>query len=65
VALVLLHNYVIPSAFLLTDLCSNNVVEYNALLIKMQLADEIGVRHLEAYGDSNLIVIQVRGEYKV
>ena len=31
----------------------------------MQLAEEIGVRHLEAYGDSKLIVSQVRGEYEV
>jgi len=27
--------------------------------------DEIGVKNLEAYGDSKLIVNQVRGEYEV
>jgi len=31
----------------------------------MQLAKENGVKHLEAYGDSKLIVNQVRGEYEV
>ena len=31
----------------------------------MQLAEEIGVRHLEAYGDSKLIMNQVRGGYEV
>jgi len=31
----------------------------------MQLADEIRVKHFEAYGDSILIVNQVWGEYKV
>jgi len=31
----------------------------------MQIADEIDVKNLEAYGDSNLIVNQVRGEYEV
>jgi len=31
----------------------------------MQIADEIGVKNLEAYGDSKLIVNQVRGEYEV
>ena len=31
----------------------------------MQIADEIGVKNLEAYGDSKLIVIQVRGECEV
>ena len=55
----------IPFAFSLTKLCFNNVLEYNALLIGMQLAEEIGVKNLEAYGDSKLIVNQVRGEYEV
>jgi len=31
----------------------------------MQLAEEIGVKNLEAYNDSKLIVSQVRGEYEV
>jgi len=31
----------------------------------MQLAEEIGVKNLEAYGDSKLIVNQVHGEYEV
>jgi len=65
VVLIFSHNYVIPCAFSLTEPCSNNVSEYNALLIGMQLADEIGVKHLEAYGDSKLIVNRVRGEYEV
>ena len=40
-------------------------MKYIALLIGIQLADEIGVWHLEAYSDSKLIVNQVRGEYEV
>jgi len=55
----------IPCAFSLTEMCSNNITEFNALLIEMQLAEEIGVKNLEAYGNSNLIVNQVRGEYEV
>ena len=42
------HNYVISRTFLLTEPCSNNVSEYNALLIRMQLAEEVGVKNLEA-----------------
>jgi len=57
-----LHN---PRAFSLTEPCSNSIVKYNALLIRMQIADEIGVKNLEAYGDSKLIVNQVRREYEV
>ena len=65
VVLVCPQNYIIPRAFLLIMPCSNNVAEYNALLIGMQIADEIGVKNLEAYGDSKLIVNQVCGKYEV
>jgi len=65
VVLVSPQNYIIPRAFSLTEPCSNNIAEYNALLIGMQFADEIGVKNLEAYGDLKLIVNQVRGEYEV
>ena len=41
------------------------MVEYNALLIGLLLAHEMGVRYLEAYGDSKLIINQVKGEYEV
>ena len=65
VVLISPQKYVIPRAFSLTEPCSNNVAKYKALLIGMQLAQEIGVKHLEAYGDSKLIINQVRGEYEV
>jgi len=42
VVLIFLHNYVIPRPFSLTKPCSNNISEYNALLIWMQLVEEIG-----------------------
>jgi len=59
------QNHVLPRAFSLTEPCSNNVTEYNALLIGLQLAYEMGVRYLKAYGDSKLIINQVKGEYEV
>jgi len=31
----------------------------------MQLSEEISVKHLEAYGDSKIIINQVQGEYEV
>ena len=65
VVLISPHNYVIPRAFSLMEPCSNNISKYNVLLIGMQLAEEIGVKNLEAYDDSKLIVNQVREEYKV
>jgi len=65
VVFISLQNHVLPRAFSLTEPCSNNVAEYNTLLIGLQLAHEIGVHYLEAYGDSKLIINQVKGEYEV
>ena len=56
VVLVSPQIYVIPRAFSLAELCSNNVAEYNALLIGMRIVDEIGIKNLETYGDSKLII---------
>jgi ribonuclease HI len=65
VVLVSPQNHVLPRTFLLTEPCSNKVTEYNALLIGLELARDLGVRHLEAYGDSKLAVNQVREEVEV
>ena len=34
-------------------------------MIRIQIANEIDVKNLKAYGDSNLIIDQVHGEYEV
>lgn len=44
---------------------TNNVAEYRALLRGIELAREHGATELELRGDSELVVKQVRGEYKV
>ena len=44
---------------------TNNVAEYRALLLGIERARELGASELELVGDSELIVRQVRGEYKV
>src|SRR5436853_1651241 len=59
------QHHVIPRAFTLTEPCTNNVAEYNALLIGLQMAQQLGVENLQAYGDSELVVNQLRGEYEV
>lgn len=59
------QNYVLPGAFSLIESCSNNIAEYNTLLIGMKITKEISVKNLKVYGDSKLIVNQVCGEYEV
>jgi ribonuclease HI len=44
---------------------TNNVAEYKALLLGIEMASALGAKELELVGDSELIVKQVKGEYKV
>jgi ribonuclease HI len=44
---------------------TNNVAEYRALLLGIELAAARGASEVELVGDSELIVRQVKGEYKV
>jgi len=44
---------------------TNNVAEYRALLLGIERAAALGASELELIGDSELIVRQVNGEYKV
>ena len=51
--------------FSLSELCSNNVAEYQALIIDLQMAIKMGILELEIYGDSKLIINQVLGQYVI
>jgi ribonuclease HI len=44
---------------------TNNVAEYRALIAGLEKAAELGVDELEVVSDSELLVKQMRGEYKV
>src|SRR3954468_6590364 len=44
---------------------TNNVAEYRALIAGLEKALELGVAELEVVSDSELMVKQMRGEYRV
>lgn len=44
---------------------TNNVAEYKALLLGIARAAALGAEEVELVGDSELVVKQVKGEYKV
>ena len=44
---------------------TNNVAEYSGLVAGLEKAAELGVRELEVVSDSELLVKQMRGEYRV
>jgi ribonuclease HI len=46
-------------------IATNNVAEYSALVAGLVKAVELGVDELEVISDSELLVKQMRGEYKV
>ena len=46
-------------------LATNNVAEYRALVAGLESARDLGVEELEVVSDSELVVKQMRGEYKV
>ncbi|KAJ1698478.1 hypothetical protein LUZ63_006990 [Rhynchospora breviuscula] len=47
----------------LTFEVSNNVAEYEALLVGMRLIEAIGAKRVRFYMDSQLVVNQIKGEY--
>lgn len=51
----------IPHAFTLTKPCSNNIAEYQSLIIGTELAIALHITHLHILGDSQLIINQLKG----
>jgi len=45
--------------------CSNNEVEYEALVTGLKAAKRLGIRKLKVFGVSELVIKQVEGAYEV
>ena len=43
---------------------TNNIVEYEACILELETALELGIRQMEVFGDSNLVLRQIQGEWK-
>lgn len=56
---------VIDSVSQVIGRATNNVAEYRALILGIERATAHGATELEIVGDSELVVKQMRGEYKV
>ncbi len=46
-------------------ICTNNEAEYRALLLGLEAAKSLGATELNCFLDSELVVKQLNGEYKV
>ncbi|XP_070019014.1 uncharacterized protein [Nicotiana sylvestris] len=56
---------VLPYSFTLTQLCSNNVIEYQALILGLEMTVDMKQLQLQVFGDSQLVVNQLLGSYEV
>ncbi|KAM1690336.1 hypothetical protein ACFXTN_029249 [Malus domestica] len=56
---------ILPYSFQLSELCSNNIAEYQALITRLQMAINMEITSFEIYGDSKLIINQLLTEYDV
>ena len=52
VVLISPKKHILPYSFVLVDLCSNNVAEYQTLILDLQMAIEMGIKDLDVYSDS-------------
>ncbi|KAG9450285.1 hypothetical protein H6P81_010250 [Aristolochia fimbriata] len=55
----------LPYSFVLTQTCSNNEAEYQAILLGLGMAVEMKLTQLHIYGDSALVIKQLSGEFEV
>ena len=59
------EKHILPYSFVLTQSCSNNMAEYQALNLGLQMALEMGIKDLNIYGDSQLVINQLLEDYEV
>jgi hypothetical protein len=64
---VWLHNhrnrYSENHSYKLNFQCTNNVFEYEALMLELKLLKKVGAKQIMVRGDSELIIKQIKGEY--
>ena len=58
-------NYIIDKAAIYIPHGTNNIAEYNALILGLQRAISLKIKKLNIQGDSLLVVNQIIGKYRV
>jgi ribonuclease HI len=59
------NNKVLEKASLSFGVCTNNEAEYHALISAIERASMLGSREVTCYLDSELVVKQLNGEYRI
>ncbi|XP_050876188.1 uncharacterized protein LOC127079877 [Lathyrus oleraceus] len=58
------HGVHIPFTARLTFKCTNNMAEYEARVMGLEEAIDLRIKNLDVYGDSALVVNQIKGEWE-
>ena len=65
VVFITLQEEILPFYFTLKQCCSNNVGEYQALILGLEMVVDIKQLYLQIFGDSQLVINQLLGSYEV
>ena len=60
---VWIHNTNQGHSYKLDFQCTNNIAEYEALLLGLHLLKDLGAKKISVQGDSELIIRKIKGEY--
>ncbi|XP_050914991.1 uncharacterized protein LOC127129934 [Lathyrus oleraceus] len=58
-------NFHLPFTSKLCFTCTNNMDEYEACILRLEDAIELMIKVLEVYGDSSLVIHQIRGDWEM
>ena len=65
VLLISLGGETVKLMYKLEFITTNNTTEYEALLLGLKAAKDLGIQQISVYGDSELVVQHVRNNYQV
>ncbi|KAH0737853.1 hypothetical protein KY290_036558 [Solanum tuberosum] len=56
---------ILPFSFTLKQCCSNNVAEYQALILGLEMVVDMKQLNVQVFGDSQFVINQLLGSYEV
>jgi ribonuclease HI len=64
IVLISLRAVIFKQSVCLIYFCTNNQAQYEAILLGLQVLSSMGVKHVEAFGDSLLVMQQIAGTFQ-
>lgn len=64
IILVSPDNHIFPFSYKLEFETTNNIAEYEALILGLKATKDMNVKKLVVFGDSELVVLQIRNRYQ-